>query len=89
MRATMNVSLPVELKRWVDEQVREGGYGTSSEYLRDMLRRARERDARRKIDEMLVEAVESGTGTVMDDADWRSIRKAAKGAVTRRPRSKR
>ena len=42
----MNVSLPEDLKHWVDEQVREGGYGTASEYLRDMLRRAREREAR-------------------------------------------
>ena len=79
MRTTMNVSLPTDLKQWVDEQVKGGGYGTASEYLRDMLRRARTRDARRRIDLMLVEAVESGATTVMNDADWASIRKAAKG----------
>lgn len=73
----MNVSLPKDLKRWVDDQVREGGYGTASEYLRDVLRRARERDARRAIDEKLIEAVEGGAKKIMDDADWSSIRKAA------------
>lgn len=77
----MNVSLPRELKKWVDEQVKRGGYGTASEYLRDMLRRARERQLRRRIDLMLVEAVESGADTVMDDADWDAIRKAARAGA--------
>jgi antitoxin ParD1/3/4 len=77
----MNVSLPKDLKQWVDEQVKEGGYGTASEYLRDMLRRAREREARRKIDDQLIEAVQSGANKVMDDADWTSIRKSARAAV--------
>ena len=84
----MNVSLPVDLKHWVDEQVESGGYGTASEFLRDMLRRARERQFRRRIDEMLVEAVEGGT-TVMTDADWTSIRKAARASVVQPKRKKR
>jgi antitoxin ParD1/3/4 len=74
----MNVSLPRELKKWVDDQVKAGGYGTASEYLRDMLRRARERQLRRGIDAALVQAVSEGANTVMDDADWASIRKAAR-----------
>jgi antitoxin ParD1/3/4 len=79
----MNLSLPKDLKTWVDEQVKEGGYGTASEYLRDMLRRAREREARRSIDKLLLDAVASGATTVMDDADFASIRKAAKASVKR------
>ena len=78
----MNVSLPPELKEWVDRQVKEGGYGTASEYLRDILRRARERQARRQLDTSLVEAVESGAKTVMTDGDWSSIRRAARAAAT-------
>jgi antitoxin ParD1/3/4 len=89
MRTTMNVSLPIELKKWVDEQVRSGGYGTASEYLRDMLRRARDRQVRRRIDAMLVEAVEEGATTVMDRADWASIRKAARAQVANGTRKRR
>jgi hypothetical protein len=59
-------------------QVKSGGHETAGEYLRDMLRRARDRHARRQIDDMLVEAVESGANTVIDDADWKSIRGAAR-----------
>ena len=35
---TMNISLPDTLKSFVDEQVRSRGYGTSSEYVRELIR---------------------------------------------------
>jgi antitoxin ParD1/3/4 len=37
--STMNISLPENLKAFVDEQVERRGYGTSSEYLRELIRR--------------------------------------------------
>ncbi|MBK6999065.1 MAG: type II toxin-antitoxin system ParD family antitoxin [Rhodoferax sp.] len=37
--STMNISLPDTLKSFVDEQVAQRGYGTSSEYVRDLIRR--------------------------------------------------
>ena len=37
--STMNISLPEALKDFVDEQVSQRGYGTSSEYLRELIRR--------------------------------------------------
>ena len=37
--ATMNISLPDSLKDFVETQVRESGYGTSSEFMRDLIRR--------------------------------------------------
>jgi antitoxin ParD1/3/4 len=39
----MNISLPELLKSFVDEQVAKGGYGTSSEYIRELIRRDQER----------------------------------------------
>jgi antitoxin ParD1/3/4 len=41
--ATMNISLPENLKAFVDEQVGQRGYGTSSEYLRELIRRDQDR----------------------------------------------
>lgn len=38
----MNISLPDEMKRFVDQQVREGTYAGSSEYVRDLIRKDRE-----------------------------------------------
>jgi len=41
--AMMNVSLPDELKEFVDQQVSQGSYGTTGEYIRDLLRREQDR----------------------------------------------
>ena len=41
--STMNISLPDTLKAFVDEQVSQGSYGTSSEYVRELIRRDRDR----------------------------------------------
>ncbi len=35
----MNISLPDSLKAFVDEQVSERGYSTSSEYVRELIRK--------------------------------------------------
>jgi len=37
--STMNISLPAALKSFVDEQVSQRGYGTSSEYVRELIRK--------------------------------------------------
>lgn len=41
--STMNISLPDSLKDYIDEQVGECGYGTSSEYVRELIRRDQQR----------------------------------------------
>jgi antitoxin ParD1/3/4 len=37
--STMNISLPQALKSFVDEQVASRGFGTSSEYVRELIRK--------------------------------------------------
>lgn len=39
----MNISLPDELKQFVDQRIESEGYGTSSEYMRELIRRDRDR----------------------------------------------
>ncbi|MGO4811352.1 type II toxin-antitoxin system ParD family antitoxin [Cupriavidus sp. 2MCAB6] len=41
--STMNISLPETLKAFVDEQVNRRGYGTSSEYVRELIRKDQDR----------------------------------------------
>lgn len=41
--STMNISLPSTLKSYVDEQVSERGFGTSSEYVRELIRHDQDR----------------------------------------------
>ncbi|MEO8684427.1 MAG: type II toxin-antitoxin system ParD family antitoxin [Devosia sp.] len=47
--ATMTVSLPDPMKEWIEEQVQSGGYSTASDYVRDAVRRDRERLEPRRV----------------------------------------
>jgi len=47
--STMNISLPDSLKAFVDEQVRQRGYGTSSEYVRELIRKDQDRQQLRNL----------------------------------------
>lgn len=89
MRASTNVSLPPSLREWVDSQVETGGYGTASEFIRDILRQARARQAQTRIDSMLMEAVESKEEVEMDAADWAEIKATARKEARQAARSKR
>ena len=41
--ATMTVSLPDQMKDWIEAQIRKGDYASTSDYVRDLVRRDRER----------------------------------------------
>ncbi|BBP76553.1 type II toxin-antitoxin system ParD family antitoxin [Pseudomonas gingeri NCPPB 3146 = LMG 5327] len=41
--STMNISLPDALKSFVDDQVNQRGYSTSSEYVRELIRKDQDR----------------------------------------------
>jgi antitoxin ParD1/3/4 len=63
--ATMNISLSDDLRAFVEERVADGGYMTSSEYIRDVLRRERDRARLRK---MLSDGENSGVAEPADEA---------------------
>ncbi len=81
--STTNISLPDSLKSFVDEQVSQRGYGTSSEYVRELIRKDQDRLQLRA----LVLAGAASAPTTPADAAYfdglrDQVRKAAKsGAV--------
>jgi antitoxin ParD1/3/4 len=59
--ATMNVSLPEPMKAWVEQQAEGGLYGNASDYIRDLIRKDRERkEAIAALQSAITEGVESG-----------------------------
>lgn len=59
--ATMNVSLPDQMKAWIDVEVETGRYATASDYVRDLVRRDRDyRERLVRLDELLAEGEASG-----------------------------
>ncbi len=44
--SSMNVSLPAPMKGWVEKKANSGQYSNTSDYVRDLIRRDQERDAK-------------------------------------------
>lgn len=84
---TMNISLPDQLKEFVDGQVGSGRYSSVSEYVRDLIRDDEKRKAQDKLEALLMEGIQSGEPTEMTQQDWADIRReAAKQFEERRSR---
>ena len=77
----MNISLPEPLKRFVDAQVASGSFGTSSEYVRMLIRKEQDREALRKL---LLEGAQSGFGVVADDEYFAGLRRKIDAAAAER-----
>jgi antitoxin ParD1/3/4 len=74
---TMNISLPDQLREFVDEQVGSGKYSSASEYVRELIRDDERRKAQEKLEALLMEGLESGKPSEMTRKDWAEIRREA------------
>jgi antitoxin ParD1/3/4 len=72
---TMNISLPESLKSFVDEQVTQRGYGTSSEYVRELIRHDQDR---LRLRNLLLQGAESPLGLPADASYFTSLRKSVR-----------
>lgn len=59
--ATMNISLPDPMRDWVQTQILDGKYSSSSDYVRDLIRRDQEtRQQQQVLQEAITEGLRSG-----------------------------
>ena len=58
----MNISLTEDLKAFVDTRVKSRGYSSSSEYVRDLLRRDEERAKEERFKALIQAGLDSGPG---------------------------
>ena len=72
---TVNFSLPEELKRWVESQVASGGYGNTSEYIRELIRQDRRKKADEKLERLLIEGLDSGEPVEITPEYWERKRR--------------
>lgn len=75
MRASLNISLPEELRDWIDAHVAKAGYSTTSEYFRHLVREDQQRQLCREIDAKLLAALDSGDSVEMTSEWWEQRRK--------------
>ena len=69
--STMNISLPEALKAFVDEQVAGRGYGTSSEYVRELIRRDQDRQ---RLKGLLLQGASSNPARLADTNYFEELR---------------
>ena len=67
----MNVSLPDALRAFVEERVAEGGYGSTSEYVRELIRREVDRT---KLRALLLDGAESAPSVTADERYFEALR---------------
>ena len=76
LMTSMNVSLPEELKEYVEAQTKSG-YSTPSEYVRELIRDDQKRRAKEKLDSMLLEGLRSGDSIPVDAKFWADLKQEA------------
>ena len=59
-RNTMSFALPESMRDYIDERVRSGDYGNTSEYLRDLIRQDQQEQAARRLRDLITDGLESG-----------------------------
>lgn len=79
---TMNLSLPETLRDFVDQQVGSAGCSRSSEYVRELIRRDRERQHLRSL------MLDGARTPVVDEADARYFAGLRQRIATGAPRGK-
>lgn len=72
---SMNVSLPKEQRAFVADRVASGGFGSVSDYMRELIRRDQRDMLRDETEQRLLAALESPR-TKMKSEDWKELRDA-------------
>jgi len=61
-RYTMSFALPESMREYIDARVRDGSYGNTSEYLRELIRRDQEQQATARLRGLIADGLASGDG---------------------------
>jgi antitoxin ParD1/3/4 len=78
---TMSFALPEALRSYVDQRVRSGQYGNTSEYLRELIRRDQEEQAKKRLRELIEEGLSSGSGRTLTRRVAGELKERALGAA--------
>lgn len=71
--ATMNLSLPDEMKAFVEAQAALEGHASAAEYVQALIREAQRQRAKQALEVKLREGIESGAATEMTTTDWDAL----------------
>lgn len=79
----MNVSLPDQLREFVDQEVREGGFASTSDYMRDLIRQRHREKAAEFLRQLIAEGLASGPAEPVSKETFARMRKELRERLAR------
>lgn len=77
----MSFALPQAMREYIDDRVAAGHYGNTSEYIRDLVRRDQEDQAKKRLRGLIEEGLASGPARRRTQADARQLLAIARGEI--------
>ena len=71
---TLHLELPESLREYIDKRVLSGSYDDAHEYLRDLIRRDQEEQAKKRLRELIEAGLASGSAAELTPADRAATR---------------
>lgn len=81
--STLSISLPETMRRFVEKKIECEGYGTISEYVRDLIR-ADQREENSRFDSLIAEAYASGEPSPLTKNDIDEARRIVYQRIAKR-----
>ena len=75
----MSFALPESMRAYIDARVSAGSYGNTSEYIRDLVRRDQDEQAKKQLRNLIEEGLSSGPGRRRTKADEKELLAIARG----------
>ena len=85
--STLNISLPESMRQFVERKITSDGYGTISEYVRELIR-ADQRNDTLQIERLVARAYASGEPSPLTKDDIDDARSAVRARIEARNSSK-
>jgi antitoxin ParD1/3/4 len=81
--ASLNVSMPEELRDFIDRRTKNGKFSTPSEYVRQLIREDQKREAERRLEALLLERLDKGELEAVTPAMFDRLRARVKPKARR------
>ncbi|HEY9692164.1 MAG TPA: type II toxin-antitoxin system ParD family antitoxin [Oculatellaceae cyanobacterium] len=70
----LKISLPEYLQQFIDQQVKQGGYSNTDEYIYHLILEEQKRNTQQQLEEMLIAGLDSGNPIEITDDWWKNKR---------------
>lgn len=75
MPTTVTISVPEELKAFIDERTKSGKFNSPGEFIQQLIREDKERAEKERLEEMLLHGLDGGESIRATDAYWDDLQR--------------